>query len=81
MSWALGGQEPEAGGELAARLARWWIVTGRYSEAGQFLTAAASVPTAADPGIKARVLLGAAWPAFHRGDFRRAAPLAADGIT
>ena len=80
LSWALGGAEPEAGRELAARLARWWIATGRYSEAGQFLTAAPGVPAAAAPGIQARVLIGAAWSAFHLGDFRRAAPLAADGI-
>ena len=79
LSWALGGAEPEAGRELAARLARWWIATGRYSEASQFLTTA-GVPAAADPGIQARVLLGAAWSAFHVGDFRRAAPLAAEGI-
>ena len=26
------------------------------------------------------MLIGAAWSAFHLGDFRRAAPLAADGI-
>ena len=68
LSWALGGAEPEAGRELAARLARWWIATGRYSEAGQFLTTAAGVPAAADPGIQARVLLGAAWSAYHLGD-------------
>jgi predicted ATPase len=37
LSWALGGHEPEAGRELAARLARWWIATGRYSEGGRFL--------------------------------------------
>jgi predicted ATPase/DNA-binding CsgD family transcriptional regulator len=80
LSWALGGQEIEAGRELAARLARWWIATGRYSEAGQFLTTAAGVPAAADPGIQARVLLGAAWSAHHLGDNRQAAPLAADGI-
>ena len=80
LSWALGGAEPEAGRELAARLARWWIATGRYSEAGQFLTAATGVPAEADPGIQARVLLGAAWSAHHLGDNRRAAPLAADGI-
>ena len=80
LSWALGGAEPEAGRELAARLARWWIATGGYSEAGQFLTTAAGIPTAAPPGIQARVLLGAAWSAFHIGDNRRAAPLAADGI-
>ena len=80
LSWALGGHEPKEGRELAARLARWWIATGRYSEAGQFLTMAASVPDVADPGIKARVMLGAAWSAFHLGDLRRAAPLAADGI-
>jgi predicted ATPase/DNA-binding CsgD family transcriptional regulator len=79
--WALGGAEPEAGRELAARLARWWIATGRYSEAGQFLTTAVGIEAAADPGIQARVLLGAAWSAFHLGDNRRAALLAADGIT
>jgi predicted ATPase/DNA-binding CsgD family transcriptional regulator len=81
LSWALSGQEPEAGRELAARLARWWIATGRYSEAGQFLTTAARIPAAAAPGIKARVLLGAAWSAYQLGDNPRAAPLAADGIT
>jgi predicted ATPase len=80
LSWALGGAEPQTGRELAARLARWWIATGRYSEAGQFLTAAAGVPAAAAPGIQARVLLGAAWSAFHLGDFGRANPLAGDGI-
>jgi predicted ATPase/DNA-binding CsgD family transcriptional regulator len=80
LSWALGGQEPDAGRELAARLARWWIATGRYSEAGQFLTTAAGLPSKAAPGTQARVLLGAAWSAFHLGDFRRAAPLADDGI-
>jgi len=78
--WAFGGQEPEAGRELAARLARWWIATSRYSEAGQFLTTAASLPAPADPGLQARVLIGAAWSAFHLSDIRRAAPLAADGI-
>jgi DNA-binding CsgD family transcriptional regulator len=81
LSWALGGQEPQAGRELAARLARWWIATGRYTEAGQFLTAAAGIPAAADPGIQARIMLGAAWSAYHLGDDPRAAPLAADGIT
>jgi predicted ATPase len=80
LSWALGGQEPEAGRELAARLARWWIATGRYSEAGQFLTTAASLPAAAAPGLQARVLIGAAWSAYHLGDNPRAAPLAADGV-
>jgi len=44
LSWALGGAEPEAGRDLAARLARWWVATGRYSEAGQFLAAAADAP-------------------------------------
>jgi predicted ATPase/DNA-binding CsgD family transcriptional regulator len=81
LSWALSGQEPEAGRELAARLARWWIATGRYSEAGQFLTTAAGIPAAGAPGINARVLLGAAWSAYQLGDNRRAASLAADGIT
>jgi predicted ATPase len=80
LSWALSGGEPEAGRELAARLARWWIGTGRYSEAGQFLTAAAGIPAVPAPGIQARVLLGGAWSAYSRGDNRRAAPLAADGI-
>jgi predicted ATPase/DNA-binding CsgD family transcriptional regulator len=80
LSWALGGAELEAGRELAARLARWWIATGRDSEAGQFLTTAAGIPSQADPGIDARVLLGAAWSAYHLGDNPRAAALAAEGI-
>jgi DNA-binding CsgD family transcriptional regulator len=80
LSWALGGADPHAGRELAARLARWWIATGRHSEAGQFVATAAGIPTAAAPGIQARILLGAAWSAYHLGDNPRAAPLAADGI-
>ena len=73
-------QEPEAGRELAARLARWWIATGRYSEAGQFLTTAAGISAAAPSGVQARVLIGAAWSAYHLGDTPRAALLAADGV-
>jgi predicted ATPase/DNA-binding NarL/FixJ family response regulator len=80
LSWALSGQEPEVGRELAARLSRWWIATGRYSEASQFLTAAAGVPASAAPDIEARILLGAAWSAYNLGDNRRAAPLGADGM-
>jgi predicted ATPase/DNA-binding CsgD family transcriptional regulator len=80
LSWALGGAEPEAGRELAARLARWWVATGRYSDVGQFLATAADLPAVADPGIQARVLLGTAWSAYQLGDSPRAAPLAADGI-
>ncbi len=80
LSWALGGAEREAGRELAARLARWWIATGRYSDVGQFLTTAAGIPAAAAPGIQARVLLGTAWSTYQLGDSPRAAPLAADGI-
>ena len=80
LSWALGGAEPEAGRELAARLARWWIATGRYSEAGQFLTTAAGISAAAPSGVQARVLIGAAWSAYHLGDTPRAALLAADGV-
>jgi predicted ATPase/DNA-binding CsgD family transcriptional regulator len=80
LSWALGGAEPDAGRELAARLARWWIATGRYSEAGQFLTTTAGIAAEADPGIGARIMLGAAWSAYHLGDISRAAPLAANGV-
>ena len=80
LSWALGGAEPQTGRELAPRLARWWIATGRYSDVGQFLTTAARLPAVADPGIQARVLLGTAWSAYQLGDGPRAAPLAADGI-
>src|SRR6185437_16960135 len=72
---ALGGAEPVAGRELAARLARWWIATGRYSEAGQFLTTAAGIAGAAAPGIQARITLGTAWSVYHLGDTPRAAPL------
>ena len=81
LSWALGGAEPDAGRELAGRLVRWWIATGRYSEAAQFLATAAGIAAPVAPGIRARMLLGAAWSALHLGDTRRAAPLAADGIT
>jgi DNA-binding CsgD family transcriptional regulator len=80
LSWALDGRAPDEGRELAARLARWWIATSRYIEADQFLTRAAGIPSATDPGIRARVLLGAAWSAYHLGDNPRAAQLAADGI-
>ena len=68
------------GAELAARLARWWIATGRYSEAGQFQTTAAGISAAALSGVQARVLIGAAWSAYHLGDTPRAALLAADGV-
>jgi hypothetical protein len=80
LAWALGGQEPEAGRELAARLARWWLATGRYSEADRFLASALEVPAAADPPIQARVLLGAAWSAYNLGDNPAAARLGDQGL-
>ncbi len=80
LSWALGGQEREAGRELAARLARWWIATGRYGEAGQFLAMALAVEPPADPQVRARVLLGAAWSAYNLGDNQRATVLAEQGV-
>ena len=81
LSWALGGQELGAGRELAARLARWWIATGRYSEGGRFLASALAVPAVAAPDVQARVLLGAAWSAYNLGDNPRAARLGGEGIT
>jgi predicted ATPase/DNA-binding CsgD family transcriptional regulator len=79
LSWALGGPEPEAGRELAARLARWWIATGRYSEGGQFLGTALSIGAAATH-VQARILLGAAWSAYNLGDAPQAARLAGEGL-
>jgi len=79
LSWALTKPELQAGQELAARLARWWIATGQYSESGRFLASALAVPAAA-PDIQARALLGAAWSAYHLGDHPQAARLAEEGI-
>jgi predicted ATPase/DNA-binding CsgD family transcriptional regulator len=81
LSWALSGAQLDGGRELAARLARWWIATGQYSEANQFLTSAMGIATQAPPGIQARVLLGAAWSAHTLGDPQRSALLAAEGMT
>jgi len=53
---------------------------GSFGQWQAALTAAAGIPSQAAPGIRARVLLGAAWSAYSRGDLRRAAPLATDGI-
>jgi hypothetical protein len=80
LSWALGGGEPEEGRELAARLARWWIATGRYSEGGRFLGTALGITGAAAPQVQARVSLGAAWAAYNLGDAARAARLAGEGL-
>jgi predicted ATPase/DNA-binding CsgD family transcriptional regulator len=79
LSWALGGHEPEQGRELAARLARWWIATGQYSEGGRFLDAALGIGDAAS-NVQARMLLGAAWAAYNLGDAPRAARLAGEGL-
>jgi hypothetical protein len=80
LSWALGGHDPEAGRELAARLARWWIATGRYSEGSRFLGTALGVGSTAAPHVQARVLVGAAWSAYNLGDASRAARLAGEGL-
>jgi len=80
LAWGLGGHEPEAGQQLAARLARWWIATGRYSEGGRFLGTALGIGNAAAPHVQARLLLGAAWSAYNLGDAPRAARLAGEGL-
>jgi hypothetical protein len=69
-------------GEAQRRLlARLSVLRGGFDlevaervEAGQFLTTAAGTPSEAAPGIQARVMIGAAWSAFHLGDNLRAAP-------
>jgi DNA-binding CsgD family transcriptional regulator len=80
LSWALAGHDTEAGRELAARLARWWIATGRYSEGGQFLDTALGIGGAAAPHLQTRMLLGAAWSAYNLGDAPQAARLAGEGL-
>lgn len=80
LSWALAGRDVEGGRELAAMLARWWIATGRYSEGGQFLATALSIPASMPPQVQARLLLGAAWAVYNLGDSPRAARLAGEGI-
>ena len=72
---------PSAGCELAARLGRWWFVSGRYTEGRQFLdralACAADEPPAA---IRARLLVAAGWCAYHLGDATEAESLCLRGL-
>ena len=62
------GPAPSIGRELAARLARWWFVSGHYTEGRQFLVRALAGADDEPARIRARLQLGAGWCAYHLGD-------------
>jgi predicted ATPase/DNA-binding CsgD family transcriptional regulator len=80
LAWALDGEAPSIGRELAARLARWWFVSGRYTEGRQFLTRALAGADGDPPDIRARLHLGAGWCAYHLGDADDAEILGRHGL-
>ena len=67
LGWSLEGPEASLGRELAARLARWWFVTGQYGEGLQFLVRALSWATDEPASIRARLQVGAGWCSYHLG--------------
>jgi predicted ATPase/DNA-binding CsgD family transcriptional regulator len=80
LAWALDGGAPSIGRELAARLARWWFVSGRYSEGRQFLARALAGADDEPVGIRARLYVGAGWCAYHLGDGDDAELLGRQGL-
>lgn len=79
LEWALSGGDLETGRDLAATLARWWVLSGRSFEALDYMERAAAVPHPA-PHVSARLVLGRAWAAYEVGDFALAERLASDGL-
>ncbi len=77
---ALDGGAPSAGRELAARLGRWWFVTGRYAEGRQFFVRALHGAAGEPAGIRARLLVAAGWCTYHLGDSTEAEALALRGL-
>ena len=80
LAWALDGGAPSNGRELAAHLARWWFVSGHYTEGRQFLTRALAGADDEPLGTRARLHLGAGWCAYHLGDSDDAEALARRGL-
>ena len=80
LAWALDGGAPSSGRELAARLARWWFVSGRYTEGRQFLTRALAGADDEPLGVRARLHVGAGWCAYHLGDADDAEVLGRQGL-
>ncbi|MET0460998.1 MAG: AAA family ATPase, partial [Ilumatobacteraceae bacterium] len=80
LAWALEAGAPSTGRELAARLARWWFVSGRYTEGRQFLAKALVGADDESLGVRARLSLGAGWCAYHLGDADDAEVLGGRGL-
>ena len=59
LAWALDGGAPARGRELAARLARWWFVSGHYTEGRQFLIKALAGADEEPLDVRARLHVGA----------------------
>ncbi len=77
---ALDGGDPSAGRQLAARLGRWWFVTGRYAEGREFLVRALDGAEDEPADIRARLLVAAGWCTYHLGDSTEAETLALRGL-
>ena len=70
----------ERAGNWPRDLARWWFVSGHYTEGRQFLTRALAGADDEPLGTRARLHLGAGWCAYHLGDSDDAEALARQGL-
>jgi predicted ATPase/DNA-binding XRE family transcriptional regulator len=69
---ALESGDPETALRLAGAVWRFWLFHGDLSEGRQWLREALTVDAGAAPEARAKALWGAAWLAYHQGDYEAA---------
>jgi predicted ATPase/DNA-binding XRE family transcriptional regulator len=75
MRWAIAQGESDLAPRLAGAVWQFWRSRGDLSEGREWLRQALAVEPGGDAGIRAKAMWGAAWLAYHQGDYDDAAHL------
>ncbi len=75
LRWAFESGDAEVALRLVAGMWMFWRLEGAFGEGGAWLESALAMDAAAGSSHRPRALWGAAWLAYQRGDYERAAEL------
>jgi tetratricopeptide (TPR) repeat protein len=78
LRWTIGRRDAEAALRLPGALWQFWRSEGHHTEGRMWLGLALAVEPAAPTGTRVKALWGAAWLAYHQGDYDQTETLGAE---
>src|SRR5579859_3246500 len=73
LSWAIAHNEAEMALLTAGALWMFWRLTGAFSEGGAWMNKVLGMSAGDHDAVRAKVLWGAGWLAYHQGDYKETA--------